>query len=131
MTTQATKGTGKKHSPKHPGPGSATPPAGAPGHTAGSSDPVFSQPVPSPDPTSFKDPVTDQKLKEVNNVEPIPQPRGGGAESILTLEEVLGTAGAARIAAIRAAGQIVLHSVGDTGSARSADAIAGGGQDGS
>ena len=87
------------------------------GHPSGTTDlPVFAQPVPSADPTSFKDPVTDQKLKEVASVEAVPQPSGGATEPILTLSETLGSAGPAAIAAIQKAGQIVFHSVGDTGS---------------
>ena len=39
-------------------------------------DPVFAQPTPTPDPTSFRDPVTDQKLKEIGTVEAFPAPRG-------------------------------------------------------
>ena len=79
-------------------------------------EPVFAQPQPSPDPTTFKDPVTDQSDKEIANLEPIPQPVGGAAEPILTLAEVYGSAGEAKVAAIQQAKQIVFHSVGDTGS---------------
>jgi hypothetical protein len=79
-------------------------------------EPVFAQPQPSPDPTSFKNPVTDQGYTEVANLEPIPTPHGGAAEPILTLAQVYGSAGAAKTAAIQKAGQIVFHSVGDTGS---------------
>jgi hypothetical protein len=78
--------------------------------------PVFNQPAPSPDPTGFKNPVTDQKFQGIRNLEAVPQPRGGAVEPIVTLEQVYGGAGAATIAAIEKAGQIVFHSVGDTGS---------------
>lgn len=78
--------------------------------------PIFAQPQPSPDPTGFKDPVTDQNEQELNTLEPVPQPRGGATEPILTLEQVYGSAGAAKMQAIQNAGQIVFHSVGDTGS---------------
>jgi hypothetical protein len=78
--------------------------------------PVFNQPSPSPDPTGFKNPVTDQKFQSIRNLEAVPQPRGGAVEPIVTLEQVYGSAGAAKIAAIEKAGQIVFHSVGDTGS---------------
>jgi len=78
--------------------------------------PVFNQPSPSPDPTGFKNPVTDQKFQGIRNLEAVPQPRGGAVEPIVTLEQVYGSAGAAKIAAIEKAGQIVFHSVGDTGS---------------
>ena len=46
----------------------------------------------------------------------MPEPAGGAAEPILTLEQVYGSAGAAKVQAIQQAGQIVFHSVGDTGS---------------
>jgi hypothetical protein len=62
--------------------------------------PVFNQPKPSPDPTGFKDPVTDQKLQGIRKLEAAPKPRGGAVEPIVTLEEVYGSAGAAKIAAI-------------------------------
>jgi hypothetical protein len=92
----------------------ARPAAGVVGGQPG--QPVFAQPKPSPDPTGFKDPVTDQKLKEILKLEPVPQPRGGAVEPVLTLAQVYGSAGAAKVAAIQQAGQIVFHSVGDTGS---------------
>ncbi len=78
--------------------------------------PIFGQPQPSPDPTGFKNPVTDQSLKELATLEAVPQPVGGATEPILTLEQVYGSAGAAKVEAIQQAGQIVFHSVGDTGS---------------
>src|SRR5580698_2316517 len=78
--------------------------------------PVFAQPSPSPDPTGFKNPVTDQSEKEIDKLEPVPEPAGGAIEPILTLAQVYGDAGDAKTAAIESAGQIVFHSVGDTGS---------------
>ncbi len=85
-------------------------------HSAINGQPVFAQPQPSPDPTGFKHPVTDQGEAELKSLEPVPEPRGGAAEPILTLQQVYGDAGAAKIAEIQAAGQIVFHSAGDTGS---------------
>jgi Calcineurin-like phosphoesterase len=79
-------------------------------------EPVFAQPQPSPDPTSFKNPVTDQNDTEIANLEPVPQPVGGATEPILTLAQTYGSAGNAKVAAIQQAKQIVFHSVGDTGS---------------
>ncbi|MBV8817304.1 MAG: metallophosphoesterase [Acidobacteriaceae bacterium] len=79
-------------------------------------EPVFAQPPPSPDPTGFKNPITDQKLQELKNLEPVPQPAGGAVEPTLLLQQVYGTAGAAKMQAIQQSGQIVFHSVGDTGS---------------
>ena len=79
-------------------------------------EPVFAQPQPSPDPTTFKNPVTDQNYTEIANLEPVPQPVGGAVEPILTLAQTYGSAGEAKVAAIQQAKQIVFHSVGDTGS---------------
>jgi hypothetical protein len=84
--------------------------------TPSAPQPVFAQPTPSPDPTGFKNPVTDQSEKEVNSLGPVPQPAGGAVEPILTLAQVYGDQGAAKTAALESAGQIVFHSVGDTGS---------------
>lgn len=81
------------------------------------SGPIFAQPTPSPDPTSFKDPVTDQSDVELKIVEAVPQPVGNPVEPVLTLEQVYGPQGATVTQAITAAGQIVFHCVGDTGSA--------------
>lgn len=80
--------------------------------------PVFAQPQPTPDPTGFKNPVTDQNQKEIASVEAVPQPRGTVVEPILTLQDVYGPQGSAKMQAITAAGQIVFHCVGDTGSAK-------------
>jgi hypothetical protein len=100
----------KRHSKKLAQPSNAGSASGQPGQ------PVFAQPKPSPDPIGFKDPVTDTKYQGIAQLEPVPQPRGGAAEAILTLAEVYGDAGAAKVTAIQQAGQIVFHSVGDTGS---------------
>ncbi len=104
-----------KHAPKHPHP------AGSSG-AADDGTPAFGQPVPGPDETAFKvpHPSDDPLYNKVNSklVEPFPAPRGG-TEPILTLEEVWGTAlGAAKVQAITTAGQIVFHSVGDTGNVK-------------
>jgi Calcineurin-like phosphoesterase/Iron/zinc purple acid phosphatase-like protein C len=88
------------------------------GTSVSSPQPVFAQPVPSPDPTSFRTPVTDQKNTEIAQLEPVPQPASGAVEPILTLAQVYGAAGAAKTAAVQAAGQIVFHAAGDTGSAK-------------
>lgn len=86
--------------------------------TSNMPQPVFAQPTPSPDPTGFKTPVTDQSDTAVTKVEPVPQPAGKAVEPVLTLGQVYGSAGPAKMAAIQAAGQIVFHAVGDTGSAK-------------
>src|SRR5271165_2745695 len=79
-------------------------------------DPQFGQPVPSPDPTGFKVPVTDQgDYSKVNAtlLQPVPSPTVPAVEPILELQEVFGNAGGAKIAALEQAGQIVFHAVGD------------------
>ncbi|MGB8478418.1 MAG: metallophosphoesterase [Acidobacteriaceae bacterium] len=86
-----------------------------------SGQPVFAQPQPSPDPTTFRNPVTDQNDQEIAQLEPVPQPVGGAVEPILTLAQVYGSAGDAKTQAIEQAGQIVFHSVGDTGSVKGPD----------
>jgi hypothetical protein len=96
----------------------STPTKKKPSHPQSANDPVFAQPTPTPDPTSFRDPVTDQSLKEIGAVEPFPAPRGGVPEPVLQLADVLGSQGPARVAAIQKAGQIVFHTVGDTGSTK-------------
>src|ERR1700761_3642365 len=78
--------------------------------------PIFAQPKPTPDPTGFKDPVTDQNYQEIATVEAVPQPRGGATEPVVTLQQAYGAAGAAVVKAIEREKQIVFHSVGDTGS---------------
>ncbi len=84
-------------------------------------DPVFAQPSPSPDPTGFRNPVTDQNDAEIGSVEPVPAPAGNLVEPVLTLEQVYGSQGTAKTQAITASGQIVFHSVGDTGSVKGPD----------
>ncbi len=98
-----------KHPKKHRKPGAPTSPAST-------GQPIFGQPQPSPDPTGFKDPVTDQSQREVTTLGAVPQPASGAPEPVLTLQQVYGSTGAAKIQAIQQAGQIVFHSVGDTGS---------------
>jgi Calcineurin-like phosphoesterase len=98
-------GHAKKH-PKAP----AQPPPGASGQ------PIFAQPKPSPDPSGFKDPVTDQSYQELTTLGAVPQPSGGAVEPVVTLQQVYGSEGAAKVLAIQKSGQIVFHSVGDTGS---------------
>ena len=72
---------------------------------AGANDPVFAQPTPTPDPTNFRDPVTDQKLKEMGTVEPFPAPRGGAAEPVLQFADTLGSQGPARSRRFRRRGR--------------------------
>jgi hypothetical protein len=93
-----------------------TAPTGGNGTSATTGDPVFAQPMPSPDPTSFKDPVTDAQEPDVKGVLPVPQPATTAAEPIMTLAQIYGSQGATITQDIQNAGQIVFHAVGDTGS---------------
>jgi hypothetical protein len=99
----------KKHHPTKPVT-DPTAPTVVPG------DPIFAQPVPSGDPSGFKNPVMDQSYKGLANLGVVPEPVGNAVEPIITLAQAYGSAGAAKEAAITQAGQIVFHSVGDTGS---------------
>jgi Calcineurin-like phosphoesterase len=110
-----------KRTPEHPSKPSKKPPTPRPHPTPHppappSGQPIFAQPTPSPDPSGFKNPVTDQKYHGLNTLGAVPQPQGGAVEPILTLAQVYGPQGAARVQAIQQSGQIVFHSVGDTGS---------------
>ena len=98
------------HQPTKKHPVAPTPPRRASG------DPVFGQPQPSPDPTTFKDPVTDASQPDVAGVQPVPQPAAAATEPILTLAQIYGSQGATITQTIQTAGQIVFHCLGDTGS---------------
>jgi len=99
----------KKHHPTKPV-------VNPPDPTVVPGDPVFAQPLPSPDPTGFKNPVMDQSYSELTALGVVPTPVGDAVEPIITLAQAYGSAGAAKEQAITQAGQIVFHSVGDTGS---------------
>jgi hypothetical protein len=109
-----TKSAKKKHPPKHHKPVHKKPPVIGP--VPG--QPVFAQPVPSPDPSGFVDTTSDSgdySQVDPTLLEPVPAARGNAAEPLLTFAQTLGSAGAAAVAKIEAAGQIVFHTVGDTG----------------
>ena len=85
-------------------------------------DPQFGEIPPSePDPSSFKvtHPSDKDLYAKVNNhlLQAIPTPRNPN-NLVLTLEQVLGAKGKAKVKAIQKEGQIVFHSVGDTGSVK-------------
>ena len=84
--------------------------------SAATGQPVFAQPTPSPDPSGFKNPVTDTKEKDVAGVQAVPQPLTSAVEPMLTLAAVYGSRGPSITQTIEKSGQIVFHSVGDTGS---------------
>ena len=89
-------------------------------------NPVFAQPQPTADPTTFlvKHPSDGPAYKSIDALNkahkikplPFPAPRGG-VEPRLTLQDVLG-GNAGAIAKITASGQLVFHSTGDCGSTR-------------
>ena len=85
------------------------------------SDPQFAESKHSPDPTQFLHAVTDQQYyrqvdtETVNQlIQSVPLPRDP-AHLLLSLADVYGSKGKAKVAAISAAKQIVFHAVGDTG----------------
>jgi hypothetical protein len=89
--------------------------------------PIFAEPQPTADPTRFRvrrpsDDAAYQTIDELNAESrlaplPFPSPRGG-VEPVFTLADALGADGADIVERIAAAGQLVFHSVGDTGSVR-------------
>ena len=89
--------------------------------TPAPNQPQFAQPAPSPDPTKFTVPHgNDNPLYakvQKNLLQPIPTP-AAGTNLTMTLASALGSSGAAAVAAIQKSGQIVFHSVGDTGAVK-------------
>jgi hypothetical protein len=94
--------------------------------------PVFAQPRPTPDPTSFlirhgSDKGAYKTIDTLNREHrlkpmPFPNPRGfsdSQPEPVLTLDQVLAETTTSQ--AISAAGQLVFHCVGDTGNVRGPD----------
>jgi Calcineurin-like phosphoesterase len=89
--------------------------------------PVFAQPEPTPDPSTFKitHPSDDAAYKRIDQLNaehkinplPFPLPRGGKAEPRLSLTQVFG-GNTTAIQRIQNSGQIVFHSTGDCGSTR-------------
>ena len=91
--------------------------------------PVFAQPQPTPDPTKFlvrhsPDKRAYRVIDELNREHrlkpmPFPDPRGfsdSQPEPVLTLDQVLAETTTSKT--VSAAGQLVFHCVGDTGSVR-------------
>jgi hypothetical protein len=84
--------------------------------------PQFGEPITSPDPTAFTVKHASDKAaysildKERGKLPPVPFPLVQGvAEPILNLADVYGPQGAKIVSQIQNTGQIVFHSVGDTG----------------
>ncbi len=111
MAKKTSKPVKKHHKPTK----TPTPPTQPPSPTL-TGQPIFAQPQPSPDPTSFKNPVMDQSYAELTTLGVVPEPVGNAVEPIFTLQQAYGGAGATVVQNIENAGQIVFHSVGDTGS---------------
>jgi hypothetical protein len=90
-------------------------------------NPVFAQPEPTPDPSTFKvtHPSDDPAYKIIDELNaehkikplPFPAPRGGQAEPQLSLTQIFG-GNTSAVARIQSNGQIVFHSTGDCGSTR-------------
>ncbi len=112
MRQMAKKKTSKPAKKTKKKPTKPSNPVGPVSSGSGSStgQPIFAQPQPSPDPTGFKDPVTDQSEQELTTLGIVPEPVGNAVEPILTLAQVYGSAGAAKTQAIQQAGQIVCAS---------------------
>ncbi len=92
--------------------------------------PVFGQPVATVDPTEFtvthaNDSQAYKTLDALNArhaLQPLPFPAPRGLpEPVLTLAHILGASGQAAVDAAEQAGQLVFHSVGDTGNTRGPD----------
>jgi Calcineurin-like phosphoesterase len=89
--------------------------------------PVFAQPEPTPDPSTFKitHPSDDAAYKIIDQLNaehrikplPFPLPRGGRSEPQLDLTQVF-AGNTSAIQGIQTRGQIVFHSTGDCGSTR-------------
>ena len=122
----------KGEAPKGPGgnggtngSGQGVPGSGQPGPDEAA--PSFAQPEATPDPTKFvvyhpTDAAAYREIDKLNREHklaptPFPAPRGL-PEPRLTLAEVLGPSGASAVQKITSAGQMVFHSVGDTGNTR-------------
>ncbi|MEW6437524.1 MAG: metallophosphoesterase [Pseudomonadota bacterium] len=92
--------------------------------------PQFAQPQPSEDPTRFvvKHAPDGTAYREIDalarahELKPLAFPAArGGTEPVLTLEDIYGRTGTDIVRGITHAGQIVFHSVGDTGNTRSTE----------
>jgi hypothetical protein len=88
--------------------------------------PQFGQPAPSPDPTKFviKHGSDTDAYNILDKTKQLPRPfpvAAGVDEPILTLAQALGKSGASITSQIQKTGQIVFHSVGDTGNTKGPD----------
>ena len=126
--TKKPKPTSKKHPKKHrPKRPTQSDPVEAP--PAGNQNPVptgnpqFGQPIPSPDPTKFviKHGSDSQAYKILDAQKQYPRAFPVVAdtdEPVLSFQDALGSAGKKIVSDIQSAGQLVFHTVGDTGNVR-------------
>jgi hypothetical protein len=115
---------------KNPGPAEPQPASGPSdpdpdnSQTVPTNGPQFGEPTPTPDPTKFsvKHGSDSQAYKILDSqkgtLQPRPFPIPSEAEPRLTLSEALGKKGSDIENAITRAGQIVFHSLGDTGNTK-------------
>ncbi len=102
------------HTPQTP----PTSPEGPPGPLLG---PVFAEPVPGSDPANFGIPHASDgaiyaQISALLKTQTVAFPKSRVADdALITLNDIYGPSGAGVIAAIRAAGRLTFHSVGDTG----------------
>ena len=96
----------------------------ADGQLISTGGPQFAEPTPTPDPTKFSvkhgsDTNAYSVLdKEKGRLQPLPFPVVKKVEPLLQLAEALGDHGGNIVAQIQRAGQIVFHSLGDTGNTK-------------
>ncbi|MBV8899525.1 MAG: metallophosphoesterase [Verrucomicrobia bacterium] len=121
----------KQHKPHSHSTHRRTPSAAGTSSNPGNSEPIptggpqFAEPTPTPDPTHFTvQHGSDTQAYKILDSEkgllkacPFPAVEGV-AEPVLNLAQVLGAQGAQVVADIQKAGQIVFHSVGDTGNVK-------------
>ena len=103
-------------------PAPSSPPTPVPGGTGiVMTTPHFGEPTPSADPTKFLDQPHDSGFYNQLNkslLQAVPPPQNPSLfpdKLILTLEQAMGAAGAAKVKRIQQAKKIVFHSAGDTG----------------
>ena len=119
-----------RRTPSRSRPPAADPPAPPANGQQEIGHPVFAQPRPTPDPQRFEvihpsDAAAYRAIDALNREHklfplPFPPPRGG-PEPRLTLADAFGADGAHAVQRITTQGQIVFHSVGDTGNTRGPD----------
>jgi len=122
------RGPRRKHHVPGNAPNPATPPPVDNGNPIPTSGPQFAEPVSTPDPTHFIVKHGSDKAaytildSEKGTLKPRPFPIFKDKEPSMSLADAIGSKGAAVLASIQKAGQIVFHALGDTGNVSSAAA---------